>query len=65
MLLDTVEQVLAGYQVGLSMEGGTLAVLPASKLTGVAPTFVGAQARFSMQQGKIMMIIPLKYSSPS
>ena len=64
MLLDTVEQVLAGYQVGLSMEGGTLAVLPASKLTGIAPTFVGARARFSMQQGKIMMIIPLKYSSP-
>ena len=64
-LLDTIEQVLAGYQVGLSMDGGALAVLPASKLTGVAPTFVGAQARFSMQQGKIMMIIPLKYSNPS
>ena len=63
MLLDTVEQVLAGYEVGLSTAGGTLEVLPAAKLASLAPTFVGSRARISMQQGKVMMIIPLKYSN--
>jgi general secretion pathway protein D len=63
MLLDTVEQVLAGYEVGLSTAGGTLEVLPAAKLANLAPTFVGSRARIAMQRGKVMMIIPLKYSN--
>jgi general secretion pathway protein D len=62
-LLDTVEQVLAGYDVGLSTAGGTLEVLPANKLANLAPTFVGSRARIAMQRGKVMMIIPVKYSN--
>ena len=64
LLLDTVEQLLAGFDVGLSMEGETLEVLPATKLSNLAPTFVGARAKIAMQQGKIMAIIPLNYSQP-
>lgn len=65
MLLDTVEQLLAGFDIGLSLEGQTLKVLPSTKVISLPPTFVGPRTRIAMQQGKIMAIVPLKYSSSS
>lgn len=62
--LDTIEQVLSAYDVGLSLDSGTLQALPSNKLTSLAPTFVDQSARLAMRQGKILTIIPLRYSSP-
>lgn len=62
--LSVIEQLLSGYGVGLSNEGGTLQVLPANKLISLAPTFVNQGMLSDMQQGKVITILPLKYSAP-
>ncbi len=63
-MLDTVEQILTGYDVGLSIDDGTLEVLPAAKLVSLAPSFVSSRTKLAMRQGKIMTIIPIRYSNP-
>lgn len=62
--LDTVEQLLSAYGTGLSYNSGTLQVLPSSKLTSMTPTFVTLGSKAAIQQGKIITIIPLRYSTP-
>ena len=64
-LLASVEQILAGFDVGLSTANGTLEVLPASRLSELPPTFIGTREKLALAQGRVMVVVPLKYSGPA
>ena len=64
-LLAAVEQILAGFDVGLSTANGTLEVLPASRLSELPPTFIGTREKLALARGRVMVVVPLKYSEPA
>ncbi len=65
LLLDMVEQALRAYDIFLAWSPQGLRVLPVSKASAAVPVVISDRAKMLLNHGRSMVIIPLRYTSPT